>query len=126
VDAIDVFSLFDFGRDKFSLAYLDGAALKPKSSFEATRVAARVFSRLKDVDYEQRGEVHKVIVDRSDGLKLWVIWSSAEGGELRVERPNRAEVFGALGNRLDEGDEIVLTPRPHAALAGTVKYVVSR
>ena len=63
-------------------------------------------------------------IRRADGVKVWALWSSAEDRELRVAIPDDAEVFGALGNRLDEKDNVVLTPRPHPALAGTVKYVL--
>ena len=52
-----------------------------------------------------------------------MVWSASDTRETRIKRPEKAEVFGALGNRLDEGD-IVLTPKPHPALGETVKYVV--
>jgi hypothetical protein len=123
VDSLDVFSMFDFGRDRFSLTALEASSLKPKTSLLATVQSARVFSRIRDVDYEVDGEIHRVVVERSDGLTVWAVWSSAGDQELSLRRPSGAKVFGALGNRLDE-DRIVLTPRPHAALAGTLKYVV--
>jgi hypothetical protein len=41
-----------------------------------------------------------------------------------LEKPDGAKVYGALGNLLQEGDQIVLTPRPHPALGGTLKYVL--
>jgi hypothetical protein len=54
VDSVDLFSLFDFGRDQYSLTYLEGTTLKPKASLLAARLAARVFSRVKDADYRVR------------------------------------------------------------------------
>ena len=123
VDSLDIYSLFSFGENQYSLTYLDGSKLQAKPSLEAAIVAARALARIKDIDYKEEGDVRRVIVERDDGVRLWLVWSVADSGETRIKRPNRAEVFGALGNRLDE-DEIVLTPRPHSALAGTVKYVV--
>lgn len=123
VDHLDVFSLFAFGADKFSLATLDGSTLTPKTSYQSAAIAARALARLRDIDYKEDGDVRRIVLTRDDGLRIWMLWSASDTRELRVKKPDKAQVFGALGNRLDE-DEIVLTPRPHPALAGTIKYVL--
>ena len=123
VDWVYLYSAYEFGRDKFSLARLEGASLKPKDSLLAGRLAARVFARLKDVEYHAEGDLRRIEVERQDGIKLWVVWSASPTQTLTVKKPDRAEVYGALGNRLDEG-EIQLTPSPHPALAGTAKYIL--
>lgn len=107
VDHVDVFALFAFGADQFSLASLNGGTLSPKSAYLSAAIAARALARIRDIDYKEDGEVRRIVVERDDGIRLWMIWSASDSSELRVKKPDKAQVFGALGNRLDE-DEIVL------------------
>ena len=111
--------------DLFRLYGIDLHEVQPYRGFPtliATRLAARVFARVKDADYRLERDVHRVVVERSDGLKLWALWSAADGRDILLDKPEGAQVYGALGNRLDE-DQIVLTPKPDPALGGTLKYV---
>jgi hypothetical protein len=123
VESLDIYALFSFGDEQHSRVALDGATLTPKASYLAAVVAAKALARIRNIDYREDGDVRKIVVERTDGIRLWLVWSASDTQESRLKRPENAEVFGALGERLNE-DDIVLTPRPHPALGGTAKYVV--
>jgi hypothetical protein len=123
IESLDLYTLFAFGDDQYSLTSLAGATLTPKPSLLSALVATRALARVRNIDYREDGEIRRVVVERTDGVRLWLIWSASDTADVAIKRPENAEVYGALGNRLNE-DTIVLTPRPHPALGGTLKYVL--
>ena len=110
-----------------SLFELKGNEFVPKQSFLAWRVAARIFSRIKNYSFEQNERYSIANIARVDGINISVVSSNLEDRELSFKLPKGAKVFRVYGTenkKAQENGVINLSPKPKPYLSGECTILV--
>jgi len=126
VDRLFFYTLLDTTNPGLSLIATQNGEVKPKSTYQAWKVLAKTFARIRNCSIQNLQDLIRISGKRADGISISVVCSKLVGQNVTVPTLPREKVFDVFGQpcALQDG-QLLLQPRPASDLTGPAKIIIS-